>query len=392
MKGLGDSLELKYLVKENDAERTVKSILENELGISQRMIKRLKHNAGIYVNSLPVYVVHRVRPGDIISVCMDFEDNCDDIVPENIKIDILYEDEYLIVLNKDPGMVVHPTVSHQTGTIANAIMHHLKQKGISIKIRPVNRLDRDTSGVIIFAKNPYVQNALAVQMSKRIFLKEYIGITWGVINKTSDTINLPIERKPNSIMLRHVSETGKPSITNYEILKRFEHATLLKFSLETGRTHQIRVHCHAINHPLIGDTLYWKWIPVLEHVMQKYNLYYNEEKPYDRDNTCNCGDIYNCGDNMCTYHITNKDYDTQNKDDNIICNTTENNPIDDYSLNKTDDYTFNKYKYVNSMFIQRQALHSYKVRFMHPVTNKEIEILAPLHTDMKKALEILENK
>lgn len=361
MKGLGDFLELKYIAKESDSGRTVKSILKNELKLSERMVKRLKRDERIYINSQSVHVANCVKTGDIVSVDMNFNESCDEIIPEKIEIDILYEDEYLMVLNKQPNMVVHPTARHQTGTVANAIIYYLNQKGMNIKIRPVSRLDKDTTGVIIFAKNAHIQNALAVQMSNKTFLKEYIGLVWGTVDKCKGTIDLPIERKPDSIMLRHVTETGKPSVTHYEVLKSFEYATLLKFSLETGRTHQIRVHCQAINHPIIGDTLYWKWIPDMDVVMQKYNLQYN-------------------------YSIINTDYYVSNSysDDKIFENT--NNYLE------TNSHLYDKYKYINSIFIQRQALHSYKTSFVHPVTNKYLEIYAPLHADMKKALEILENK
>lgn len=334
-------MKLEYIVKENDNNRTVKSILKNELKLSERMIKKLKRNQGVLVNNKPVYVIYRVKPGDVIHVSIVFDEECDGIVPENIDIDILYEDEYMLVLNKQPDMVVHPTALHQSGTVANAIMYYLKQKGFCQKIRPVSRLDRNTSGVIIFAKSPYIQNALANQMSDNTFLKEYIGIVWGVVNKTKGTINLPIERRPDSIMLRQVSSTGKPSITNYEILKNFDNATLLKFTPETGRTHQIRVHCQAIGHPLIGDNLYWKWLPDLNVAMENYN-------------------------SKCS---NNNEY-----------------------IEECDQEIFERYKYINSLFIHRQALHSHKVIFIHPITNKVLEICAPLKSDMKRTLEILENK
>jgi 23S rRNA pseudouridine1911/1915/1917 synthase len=349
-----DYLNLEYIVKENDADRTVKSILKNELNLSERMIRRLKRNTGLFVNSQPVYVIYRVKPGDIIHANINFEEDCDDIIPENIEIDILYEDEYIIVLNKQPDVVVHPVANHQTGTIANAVMYYLNQKGTYQKIRPVSRLDRDTSGVIVFAKSPYIQNALALQMSSNTFQKEYIGIVWGIVEKPKDTINLPIERKPDSIMLRHVSETGKPSITNYEVLRYFGNATLLKFSLETGRTHQIRVHCQAINHPIIGDTLYWKWSPDINIAAEKYNIQYDIQY-------------------------------------GLPCNTQTDTQYDSRNMQEPDEELFKKYKYINSKFIQRQALHSHKVTFNHPVTNKLLEIYAPLPPDINRVLEILEN-
>ena len=171
--GLGGFLELKYIAMEKDNERTVKSILKSELGISQRMLKRLKQNsgidAGIYINSQPVYVNYKVKPGDVVYVHMNFNDNCEDIVPENITIDILYEEEYLLVINKAPDMVVHPTALHQSGTVANAIMYHLSQKGVNIKVRPVTRLDRDTSGVIVFAKSHIYKMHLQFKCPKELF-------------------------------------------------------------------------------------------------------------------------------------------------------------------------------------------------------------------------------
>lgn len=153
-------------------------------------------------------------------------------------------------------MVVHPTFRHFSGTVANGLMYHLLQKGIKTLVRPVSRLDRDTSGIIIFAMNPFIQENLIRQMHSNSYIKEYIGLVYGSFEEVCGTISLPIERLPGSIMLRHTTAGGAPSVTHYEVLERFDDATFLKFTLETGRTHQIRVHCQATGHPLIGDTLY----------------------------------------------------------------------------------------------------------------------------------------
>ncbi len=247
---------LKYTAKLEDQGRTVKHILKNELNISERLVKRLKYSGNIFCNSIPVRVIEVVKPGDVIEANVDFVEDAPDIIPEDIHIDIIYEDDCLIVVNKKPNIVVHPTFSHHSGTIANAIMHHMAAKGEFKKIRPVSRLDRDTSGVIIFAKNEFVQESLIRQMGNNGFKKEYIGIVHGVIKDAAGTIDLPIERKPDSIMLRHISPTGDKSITHFQVLEYLNNSTHLKFDLETGRTHQIRVHCQAIGHPLIGDSLY----------------------------------------------------------------------------------------------------------------------------------------
>lgn len=249
-------MNLKYIVDNSHAGKAVKTILKHELEISERLIKKLKYDGKILCNSAPVFVNAIVQAGDVIEVNIEFTEECDEVVPEEIEIDILYEDDYLIALNKQPNIVVHPTSSHPSGTVANAIMHHLLQKGICRKVRPVSRLDRDTTGIILFAKNQFVQEFLIRQMKDKTFFKEYIGVVMGNIPNEKGTIDLPIERKPGSIMLRHTAPTGVPSITHYEVLERLNGATLLKFKLETGRTHQIRVHCQAIGHPLMGDTLY----------------------------------------------------------------------------------------------------------------------------------------
>ncbi|HHV28634.1 RluA family pseudouridine synthase [Acetivibrio mesophilus] len=249
-------MNLKYTVDKETSGKTVKYILKNQLKLSERLIKKLKYQGKILCNQSPVYVNATVCEKDIIEVDLDFDESSMLTEPQDIPIDIIYEDEAFIALNKQPGIVVHPTSSHPTGTLANAISFHLKKKGIIKKVRPVIRLDRDTSGIIIFAKNPYSQEFLIRQMNDKTFLKEYIGIVHNVLDSDSGTIDLPIARKPGSIMLRHISADGDPAVTHYTVLERLNDATLVKFRLETGRTHQIRVHCQAIGHPLIGDTLY----------------------------------------------------------------------------------------------------------------------------------------
>jgi 23S rRNA pseudouridine1911/1915/1917 synthase len=247
---------LSHLATSQDELKTIKFILKDRLGISERLLKRLKFAGKIFLNKLPVHVNALVTTGDIVEAHIEFDEINEYVIPEDIDIDILFEDDSIIAINKAPGIVVHPTAGHPSGTIANALTCHLMKRGIKSLIRPVNRLDRDTTGVVVFAANQYVQENLSIQMKSGSFRKEYLGIVYGIIKDKIGSIELPIERKPGSIMLRHVSPTGAPSVTRYEVLEYLNNATLLKFVLETGRTHQIRVHCQAIGHPLIGDTLY----------------------------------------------------------------------------------------------------------------------------------------
>ena len=191
----------------------------------------------------------------MLEALIEFDEHNEDIIPEKMDLDTIYEDDCLIAINKPPDMVVHPSVRHFTGTVANGLMHHLLSNGKRTLIRPVSRLDRDTSGIIVFALNPHVQNDLVRQMRCNSYQKEYLGIVHGAFPGSSGTIDLPIERLP-SIMLRHVSADGAPSVTHYEVIERYAGCSLLKFRLVTGRTHQIRVHCQASGHPLVGDTLY----------------------------------------------------------------------------------------------------------------------------------------
>lgn len=249
---------IEYTISPEEEGRPVRSILKNGMQLSTRLVKKLKYQSKILINDVPVRVDHIVKANDRLKVLLELEEDCEDIEPQDIPLDIIFEDDCLLVLNKQPGIVVHPTFSHPDGTIANGIVYYLKQKGIVKKVRPVSRLDRDTSGIIIFAKNQFAQEMLIRQMHEKIFEKEYMGIVQGIPSIERGTIDLPIERKPGSIMLRHVTETGAPSVTHYEVLEPFEkyNTALLRFRIETGRTHQIRVHCQAMGFPIYGDTLY----------------------------------------------------------------------------------------------------------------------------------------
>ncbi len=249
-------MRLYLTVSHEDDNKEAKQLLKGKLHISERLVKKLKYSGKILLNSIPVHVNAKVREGDLLEAIVDSDEYNEDIVPEPMDLDILFEDDNLIAINKPPNTVVHPTALHQSGTIANGLMHYLLSRGVKTLVRPVSRLDRDTSGIIVFALNPFIQENLVRQMHCKSYVKEYIGLVHGAMENASGTIDLPIERVPGSLMLRHVSPDGAPSVTHYEVIENFKDSSFLKFRLETGRTHQIRVHCQATGHPLVGDTLY----------------------------------------------------------------------------------------------------------------------------------------
>jgi len=237
-------------------QEAVRSFLKREWDISERLLRKLKLNKRISCNGEEIWINELIKPGDVIRADISFEESNEDILAEEQPLDVLYEDNCLLILNKPGNIVVHPTCQHPNGTLANGVKAYLEAKNIHILPRFVNRLDRETSGVIIFAKNEYTQEVLSKQMQKKIFEKEYLAVVHGVVSEDSGRIDFPIKRAPDSIMLRMTAPDGEEAITNFEVVKRFKGYTFLRLRLETGRTHQIRVHCKAIGHSIVGDGLY----------------------------------------------------------------------------------------------------------------------------------------
>lgn len=243
---------LKYTIQEND--KTVKVIMSENLNFSKRLSKKLELSDRLFLNGKVTRLNKSVFIGDILTIEFDEEEDEYDAI--NIPIDIVYEDNDLLVVNKPPYIVVHPTKSHQNNTIANGVAFYFKQKNIKRKVRLVNRLDMNTSGIVIIAKHPYAHNELANQMKSNTVDKYYYAIVEGIIENDLGTINEPIARLNPEDILRVVHPSGKECITHYTVEKRFKNMTLVKLKLETGRTHQIRVHMKYIGHPILGDTLY----------------------------------------------------------------------------------------------------------------------------------------
>ena len=210
---------------------------------------------------VPIRLIDLLNPGDelIVRIYED-NDNAGDIVPADGPLDIVYEDEDLIIINKPGDMVVHPSYAHYKDSLSNFLAGYYEKTGQKHVIRTVGRLDRETSGLVIFAKNRHAAALLAGQKENMSRRKEYLAICSGVFEQTEGTVNAPIRRRPEERMIREVHPEGKEAITHYKVEKQYEDYALIRLQLDTGRTHQIRVHMAYLGHPLLGDNFYGKEI------------------------------------------------------------------------------------------------------------------------------------
>ncbi len=256
-----ESLRLEYQVETQEAGLKVIDVLATSMNISSRLIRKCKNHKNIFLNNKNGSVNRIVQTGDVIAMMLDHDENTFD--PNPINVEILYEDCDMMAVAKPPFLVVHPTKGHPEGTLANALSYHQYQQGQNYKIRFINRLDRDTSGIVLIAKNAYAQQIISEQMQADEVGKSYYAIVEGVLKEDKGTIDLPIDREAELDIKRIVIDSGLQSVTHFEVVERFEKHTFIKIELETGRTHQIRVHFSHIGHPILGDTLYGKpseWI------------------------------------------------------------------------------------------------------------------------------------
>lgn len=250
-----DGARLRYVVQEDQNGMPVKWAIREAFGLSARLLRKLKDQKGVLINGKAVRLVDPVQTGDQVEIYFPKEQS--GIEPEEIPLSVLYEDNDLLVIDKQPGLVVHPTKGYQNGTVLNAVLYHMQQRQESYKPRLVNRLDRDTSGVLMIAKNSHSQDGLARQMSADSVAKIYLAILNGILSEREGTIDLPIGKRQETDICRSVCENGDPSRTHYRVMKHYvEGYTLAEIRLETGRTHQIRVHMSHIGHPVVGDQLY----------------------------------------------------------------------------------------------------------------------------------------
>lgn len=330
------SEQIKLVVKKKYPSKRIDKYLVSRLqDYSRSAIQKLIKGGAVKVNNIAIKNSYEIKLKDVISIQLPIKSNSK-IVPENIPLDIIYEDEYLMVLNKSPDMVVHPARGHASGTLVNALAFHCnKLSSINGPLRPgiVHRLDRDTSGIILAVKDEKVHKHIALQFEKREILKEYLAVVKGEIELDSDKIDFPIGRHKRfrkKMSIRH--DTGKSAVSIFEVMERFCGYTLVKIIPETGRTHQIRVHMKTIGHPIVADS------------------------EYGNTDTCYLEDLMRPNTNT---EISN--------------------------LAKVHELWDN----ANKSIINRQALHAYKITFLHPVFNKTMEFTAEIPEDMHNLITIL---
>jgi len=301
---------LTVTVGPEDAGKQVRAVLQRRLGVSRKLLSQVKlTERGLTVNERRVYTTATVSEGDVIRLRMEREESTD-ILPQPMDLAIVYEDSYLLIVNKPAALIVHPTHGHYTGTLANGVVYHWKERGERVRFRPIHRLDEETSGLVAIAKTSYVHQQLSEQLQAGEVTKLYRACVYGIPAPRSGSVDGPIDRDPAQPHLRIVTPEGYPSLTRYDTLRSFgsaggdsrdlvkrtaagagedfrelsertsdsgveicrlseerpsgRAAAVVRLKLETGRTHQIRVHMRHIGCPLIGDKLYGPDVPVPE--------------------------------------------------------------------------------------------------------------------------------
>lgn len=256
--------EVEFTVGLGEGNRTLRNYLTGYKKLSQKALKKLKNQGEVLVNGEAALLINTIGEGDHILLRYPPEGESPYLSPERVPLNIVYEDEEILVLDKQAGVCVHPTKGHPGGTLANGILYHWQERGWKYKPHFVSRLDKDTSGLILIAKSTYGAQQFFVQQHKGIIQRSYLAVIQGELEQDRGTINLPIVRMWGQTTKRMVRFDGQPSVTHYKVVERFSGYTLLEIKLETGRTHQIRVHFSHLGNPLVGDSMYggeWHLLP-----------------------------------------------------------------------------------------------------------------------------------
>lgn len=236
----------------------VDKVLADRLEASRSQIQQWLKEGAVTCQGDPIRANYKVKAGDQLVIQVPEPESLD-LEPEDIPLTIVYQDQDVAVINKPQGMVVHPSAGHPNGTLVNALLYHMTDlSSINDVVRPgiVHRIDKDTSGLLMIAKNDHAHEALAKQLKDKTSLRKYVALVHGNISHEKGTINAPIGRSKVNRKMQAVQEDGKPAVTHFTVLERFDQFTLVELQLETGRTHQIRVHMQYIGFPLAGDPVY----------------------------------------------------------------------------------------------------------------------------------------
>jgi 23S rRNA pseudouridine1911/1915/1917 synthase len=247
---------MNWTISEEETGTDIKTFL-NRHRISKRMLTDIKFAGGrITVNGNEVTVRYSLKTGDHLNVVFPPEPKSASLKPEHVELEIVYEDKDILVVNKPPYMSTIPSREHPVGSLANGILGYYKRKQIDSAIHIVTRLDRDTSGLVLIAKHRHIHHLMSIQQKKREIKRSYEAFAHGLFPAAEGTVNQPIGRKETSIIEREVREDGKPAVTHFRLVHQYDGFAHLRLVLETGRTHQIRVHMSYAGHPLLGDSLY----------------------------------------------------------------------------------------------------------------------------------------
>ncbi len=248
---------LETIVTEKYSGKTVENVLRKEFGVSSTLMKKLKNNKKLFLNGNACKTVDICSCGD--RICADVSENekgFGEILPWEVNLDILFEDDYFLIVNKPGNMASHPCLGNRDSTLANAVMYYWSRFGEYHTYHIVNRLDKDTSGICVIAKNSYAHGTLSEQIKNRVFERKYTAVVHGKLFPEDGVIEFPIRREEESVIKRIVADDGKYAKTVYKTIRSCEKFSLVDICLETGRTHQIRVHFSHIGNPLVGDWLY----------------------------------------------------------------------------------------------------------------------------------------